>query len=69
MRFAPKNVLVTGAAAGLGRYIARAFASEGADIAILDFEDAGATGREITTLKLNGGNVNHGVAQWEEDHD
>jgi NAD(P)-dependent dehydrogenase (short-subunit alcohol dehydrogenase family) len=51
MRFAQKNVLVTGAAAGLGRHIARAFAAEGADIAILDFQDAAATVREITALK------------------
>jgi len=49
-RFAQKNVLITGAAAGLGRYIARAFAAEGADIAILDFQDASATVREITAL-------------------
>ena len=51
MRFAQKNVLVTGAAAGLGRHIAQAFAAEGADIAILDFQDASATAREITALK------------------
>jgi NAD(P)-dependent dehydrogenase (short-subunit alcohol dehydrogenase family) len=30
MRFAQKNVLVTGAAAGLGRHVAQAFAAEGA---------------------------------------
>ncbi|HEY1886000.1 MAG TPA: SDR family oxidoreductase [Roseiarcus sp.] len=29
MRFAQKNVLVTGAAAGLGRHVAQAFAAEG----------------------------------------
>jgi 2-hydroxycyclohexanecarboxyl-CoA dehydrogenase len=51
MRFAQKNVLVTGAAAGLGRHIAQAFATEGADIAILDFQDAGATSRAVTALK------------------
>lgn len=51
MRFAQKNVLITGAAAGLGRHIAHAFAAEGADIAILDFQDASATAREITALK------------------
>jgi 2-hydroxycyclohexanecarboxyl-CoA dehydrogenase len=51
MHFAQKNVLVTGAAAGLGRHIAQAFAAEGADIAILDFQDASATVREITGLK------------------
>jgi NAD(P)-dependent dehydrogenase (short-subunit alcohol dehydrogenase family) len=50
-RLAQKNVLVTGAASGLGRHIAQAFAAEGADIAILDFQDASATVREITALK------------------
>ena len=40
MHFSQKNVLITGAAAGLGRHIAQAFAAEGADIAILDFQDA-----------------------------
>lgn len=50
MRFAQKNVLITGAAAGVGRHIARAFAVEGADIAILDFQDADETAREITAL-------------------
>ena len=51
MRFAQKNVLVTGAAAGLGRDIAQSFATEGADIAILDFQDARPTAREIAALK------------------
>jgi 2-hydroxycyclohexanecarboxyl-CoA dehydrogenase len=50
MRFAEHNVLVTGAASGVGRHIARAFAAEGADIAILDFQDAGATAQEVTNL-------------------
>jgi 2-hydroxycyclohexanecarboxyl-CoA dehydrogenase len=43
MRFAKKNVLVTGAAAGLGRTIATSFAKEGADVVILDFQDASET--------------------------
>jgi len=51
MRFAQRNVLITGAAAGLGRHIARAFAIEGADIAIVDFQDAAATAREIAALE------------------
>ncbi len=51
MRFAQKNVLVTGAAAGLGRHIARAFAMEGADIAILDFQDASETARQVEGLE------------------
>lgn len=42
-RFAQKNVIVTGAAAGLGRTIAQSFAKEGADIAILDFQSAEKT--------------------------
>jgi NAD(P)-dependent dehydrogenase (short-subunit alcohol dehydrogenase family) len=50
MRFAQKNLLITGAAAGVGRHIARAFAAEGADIAILDVEDAGPTTREVAAL-------------------
>jgi NAD(P)-dependent dehydrogenase (short-subunit alcohol dehydrogenase family) len=50
MRFLQKNVLITGAAAGVGRDIARAFANEGADIAILDFQDAVATKRDIVSL-------------------
>jgi NAD(P)-dependent dehydrogenase (short-subunit alcohol dehydrogenase family) len=50
MRFSEQNVLVTGAAAGVGRYIAKAFAAEGADIAILDFQDAGGTAQDVTKL-------------------
>ncbi|MBN8994298.1 MAG: SDR family oxidoreductase [Rhizobiales bacterium] len=42
-RFDDKRVIVTGAAAGLGRIIAQSFAREGADIAILDFQPAAAT--------------------------
>jgi 2-hydroxycyclohexanecarboxyl-CoA dehydrogenase len=50
MRFSEQNVLVTGAAAGVGRYIAQAFATEGANIAILDLQDAGATAQDVTKL-------------------
>jgi NAD(P)-dependent dehydrogenase (short-subunit alcohol dehydrogenase family) len=50
MRFTQKNVLITGAAAGVGRHIAQAFAAEGADIAILDFQDGGARIREVNAL-------------------
>ena len=42
-RFANKHIIVTGAAAGLGQTIARSFAKEGADIAILDFRSAEET--------------------------
>ena len=42
-RFANRNAIITGAATGLGRTIAQAFAKEGADIAILDFQSADKT--------------------------
>lgn len=47
MRFNGKNVLVTGAAQGVGRTIARRFAEEGADVAILDFADTSVTRAEV----------------------
>ena len=50
MRFAGKNVLVTGAAAGVGRTIATGFAKEGADIAIIDFQDAATTAGAVEAL-------------------
>jgi 2-hydroxycyclohexanecarboxyl-CoA dehydrogenase len=50
MRFSERNILVTGAAAGVGRHIAKAFAAEGADIAILDFQDAGTTTQDVVKL-------------------
>jgi NAD(P)-dependent dehydrogenase (short-subunit alcohol dehydrogenase family) len=42
-RFTNKNVIVTGAAAGVGQVIAQSFAREGANIAILDFQSADKT--------------------------
>jgi NAD(P)-dependent dehydrogenase (short-subunit alcohol dehydrogenase family) len=58
--FSGKNVLVTGAAAGVGRTIAASFAREGADVAILDFQDAAQTealikaeGRRTSTFKAD----------------
>lgn len=42
-RFDNKQVVVTGAAAGLGQVIAESFAKEGADVAILDFQPADET--------------------------
>ncbi len=49
-RFANQNVIVTGAAAGLGQTIAESFAREGADIAILDFRSADATRGKVEAL-------------------
>lgn len=48
MRFKNKNVIITGAAAGVGRTIATSFAREGADVAIIDFQDASQTAALIT---------------------
>lgn len=60
MRFINKNVIVTGAAAGVGRTMAVSFAKEGADVAILDFQDASETaliikaeGRRCETFKVD----------------
>ncbi len=50
-RLAQKNVPITGAGASFGRHKARALAAEGADVAILDFQDAAVTATEITALK------------------
>lgn len=47
MRFQNKNVIVTGAAAGVGRTIATSLAKEGADVAIIDFGDASQTREAI----------------------
>lgn len=41
MRFNAKRVLVTGAAAGIGRAVAMAFAAEGAELIAADRDDAG----------------------------
>jgi NAD(P)-dependent dehydrogenase (short-subunit alcohol dehydrogenase family) len=38
MRFEGKGVLVTGAAQGIGRAVAKAFAAEGAGLVLLDNE-------------------------------
>ncbi len=48
MRFENKNVIITGAATGVGRTIATSFAKEGADVAIVDFQDASETASLIT---------------------
>jgi 3-oxoacyl-[acyl-carrier protein] reductase len=55
-RLTGKKALVTGAARGIGHAIAVAFASEGADIAILDLkkESADRTADEVRRLGVNG---------------
>lgn len=50
MRYTNRTLLITGAAAGLGRHIACAYAAEGADVAILDHQGAEATVAEITAM-------------------
>lgn len=42
MRFAGKSILVTGAASGIGRAVARRFASEGANVIAADLDRAAA---------------------------
>src|SRR5665213_584083 len=50
MRFAGKVAIVTGAANGIGRAVARRFASEGANLILLDLERVplATTANEIT---------------------
>lgn len=43
MRLAGKRAIVTGGAGGIGRATAAAFAAEGASVAVLDLDEAGAT--------------------------
>ncbi|ACQ81219.1 short-chain dehydrogenase/reductase SDR [Beutenbergia cavernae DSM 12333] len=42
-RFAEQVVLITGAASGIGAHLAERFATEGARVALLDVDEAGAT--------------------------
>jgi NAD(P)-dependent dehydrogenase (short-subunit alcohol dehydrogenase family) len=50
-RLASRKILITGAASGMGREIARLFASEGASLALLDKNEAGVL---ETAAELNG---------------
>jgi len=56
MRFKDKGVLVTGAAQGIGRAVARAFAAEGAGVVMLDI-DADVLGETAKTIRDSGGVV------------
>ncbi|MDF8335367.1 SDR family NAD(P)-dependent oxidoreductase [Novosphingobium cyanobacteriorum] len=49
-RHAGKVAVITGAAAGIGRAYALRLASEGADIAVVDLNDAGPVAAEITAV-------------------
>jgi len=56
VRFKDKGVLVTGAAQGIGRAVARAFAAEGAGVVMLDI-DADVLGETAKTIRDSGGMV------------
>jgi NAD(P)-dependent dehydrogenase (short-subunit alcohol dehydrogenase family) len=56
MRFDDKGVLVTGAAQGIGRAVARAFAAEGAGVVMFDI-DADVLGETAKTIRDSGGVV------------
>lgn len=54
MRFEDRNVLVTGASRGIGRAIARAFAGEGARVAVHYRSGAGAAEETLASLQGEG---------------
>jgi len=56
MRFKDKGVLITGAAQGIGRAVARAFAAEGAGVVMLDI-DADVLGETAKAIRDSGGVV------------
>ena len=59
-----KTVVVTGGARGIGRAIAEAFVSAGANVAIVDcrFDQAEETSRELAALAPNATLIEH----WKE---
>ncbi len=59
MRLKDRVAIVTGAASGLGRGIARALAAEGARVAILDLNEAGA--RETAEAIHGAGGEAHAI--------
>ena len=54
MRFQDQGVLVTGAASGIGRQVAMAFAEEGARVAVADIDQA-AVGATAADIRKKGG--------------
>src|SRR5207244_11681342 len=54
MRFTGKTALVTGAGNGIGREYATGFASEGADIVVLDIDGVGVA-ETVTRIESGGG--------------
>ena len=60
-QFYGKKVLVTGAASGIGRLMALAFAGRGADIIVVDLNVAGEKKSLKKFMKLV---VKHGLMVW-----
>jgi NAD(P)-dependent dehydrogenase (short-subunit alcohol dehydrogenase family) len=54
MRLQGRGAIVTGAASGIGRAIAIAFAREGAKVAVADINDAGGE-QTVTSIQQQGG--------------
>jgi 3-hydroxybutyrate dehydrogenase len=54
MKLSDKTAIVTGAASGIGRHIALAFAREGARVAIADI-DLAAANATVTAISAAGG--------------
>src|SRR4051812_13178675 len=56
MRLLDKVSVVTGAGAGIGRAIARAFAAEGSKVVVADIDAAGAA-ETVSLIQQKGGNA------------